>query len=73
MCPEQLSGLPTPEPRAEVTTPKDWLASKIVLDQFGNDVTSNYEKEPKRVLKKDCKTLRFKYCSSEIEKSFLWL
>ncbi|HNU23389.1 hypothetical protein V511_14275 [Mesotoga sp. Brook.08.YT.4.2.5.1] len=51
VCPEQLGGLPTPRPRAEVTTSKDWLASKIVLDQFGNDVTSNYEKGAEEVLK----------------------
>lgn len=51
VCPEQLGGLPTPRPRAEVTTSKDWLASKIVLDQSGNDVTSNYEKGAEEVLK----------------------
>ena len=51
VCPEQLGGLPTPRPRAEVTTSADWRAAKLVLDQFGNDVTQNYLRGAEEVLK----------------------
>ncbi len=51
VCPEQLGGLPTPRPRAEVTTSSDWRAAKLVLDQFGNDVTQNYLRGAEEVLK----------------------
>ncbi|MBN2220158.1 MAG: DUF523 domain-containing protein [Kosmotogaceae bacterium] len=51
VCPEQLGGLPTPRPRAEVTSSSDWRAARLVLDQFGNDVTPNYLRGAEEVLK----------------------
>ncbi|MDD3680840.1 MAG: DUF523 domain-containing protein [Mesotoga sp.] len=51
VCPEQLGGLPTPRPRAEITTSNDWRATRIVIDQFGKDVTQNYIRGAEEVLK----------------------
>ena len=37
ICPEQLGGLPTPRPRAEISNGR-------VVNEFGEDVTENFKK-----------------------------
>ena len=44
ICPEQLGGLSTPRPRA-------CREGKIVIDEFGKDVTSAFERGAKETLK----------------------
>ncbi|HOI34934.1 MAG: DUF523 domain-containing protein [Mesotoga infera] len=51
VCPEQLGGLPTPRPMAEITVSNDWTARKIVVDQFGHDVTAHFHRGAEEVLK----------------------
>lgn len=51
LCPEQLGGLPTPRPRSEITRSRDWRARKLVLDEYGKDVTANFIAGAEEVLK----------------------
>ena len=54
VCPEQLGGLPTPRPKAEIVggDGKDVLEKNAaVFDEKGRDVTGNFKKGAKEVLK----------------------
>jgi len=44
VCPEQLAGLPTPRPRAEITGGKGWAPGSRVVNEFGVDVTRAFER-----------------------------
>ncbi|MFQ5736483.1 MAG: DUF523 domain-containing protein [Thermodesulfobacteriota bacterium] len=44
VCPEQLGGLPTPRPRAELNNGR-------VVDEHGTDVTENFQRGAKAVLR----------------------
>ncbi len=54
VCPEQLGGLPTPRPRAEIASGggADILEGKSgVIDEFGADVTAYFLKGAEEALK----------------------
>lgn len=54
VCPEQLGGLPTPRPRAEITigNGQDVLEGRaLVMDENGKDVTANFINGAEEVLK----------------------
>ncbi|MBO8166162.1 MAG: DUF523 domain-containing protein [Thermotogae bacterium] len=51
VCPEQLAGLPTPRPRAEITGGKGWAPGSRVVNEFGVDVTRAFERGAEETLK----------------------
>ncbi|AKI98094.1 DUF523 domain-containing protein [Kosmotoga pacifica] len=51
VCPEQLGGLPTPRPRAEIQGGKGWVPGSRVVNEFGNDMTTAFKRGAEEVLK----------------------
>lgn len=51
ICPEQLGGLPTPRPRAEIVSSKGWHEGARVIDEYGKDVTGYFIKGARESLK----------------------
>lgn len=51
VCPEQLAGLPTPRPKAEIIGGKGWVPGSRVVNEFGVDVTAAFEKGAEETLK----------------------
>ncbi len=43
-CPEQLGGLPTPRPPAEIQDGQGWTGNERILNKYGEDVTEKFIK-----------------------------